>query len=286
LSVALAVCALGWLAAAAPPADPYSPEANSTPFEKKAVEKPAAAEAAAPAPEAKPAEAAPEQTPPPAAKAEVAPAETKPEAAPAEAPKQPESAPAAATKTPDWWGPIRDATGAEVDKAAAPAGSQPQKTAAEAIQPSGAKSVLKGIYALLVVLALIVGTYAVLLRLRRHAPMLAGGEFASVVGRLSLDSRFALHFVRVGDKVLLLGVTAQNINILEVFDAATFEQNRIAPDQPVEPQHDFLAHLRASTETLNPIASGSEDEELLSLRGDIERLKRYLEEGSRVDPKS
>lgn len=252
MSIVPVLCVLASWGVAAVPADPHSPEANSAPFDQ-AIEKPVAQPAAMPP--------APEATP---------------------------TAPTAETKTdvaPDMAG-ILDAVGAEMEKAEGTAAAAAQTPAKATLEPkSGLASLLQGIYALVIVLLLIGAAYALLMRLRRHAPMLGGGEFASVVGRLHLDTRFALHFVRVGDKVLLLGVTAQNINILEAFDAATFNLEHTKAMPEVESQHDFMDHLRASTHALNPMTpGGADDEEIVSLRGDIERLKRYLEEGPRVDP--
>lgn len=259
LSVVVALCVLASWTVTAAPVDPHSPEANSAPFEQAAetpAAQPAPAEAAAPAPVP-----SPEVTP---------------------------SAPPATTNAnvPADIADKLNAVGAEMDKAEGAASENiPSPNENADPPPSGLAAVLRGVYALLIVIVLIVAAYAVLIRLRRHAPMLAGGEFASVVGRLHLDTRFALHFVRVGDKVLLLGVTSQNINILEAFDAATFNLEHTKPMPEVESPHDFMDHLRASTHALNPMTpGGADDEEIVSLRGDIERLKRYLEEGPRVDP--
>jgi flagellar biosynthetic protein FliO len=248
MSIVLALCALAAWTATAAPVDPHSPEANSAPFEQTIEE------------------AAPAASPP----AEITP--TAPAATTA----------AASAEMAD----ILNAVGAEMDKAEGAAAEKAQEPAKDAEKPApGLGSLLRGVYALIIVLVLIIAAYALLARLRRHAPMLGGGEFASVVGRLHLDTRFALHFVRVGDKVLLLGVTAQNINILEAFDAATFNLEHTTATPTVESQHDFMEHLRASSHALNPMApGGADDEEIVSLRGDIERLKRYLEEGPRVDP--
>lgn len=328
IRIVLALCVLAGVAAAAPgdpyapeandesaaqtvkaaapeakPAETVAPKAAVAPkpvevAAPKAAAAPKPVEAAAPkAVTAPKAEAVPakseEATTPQAAAAAPAPA---PEPAAVEAPAQP--APAAAApqpaatpdsgKTPDWWGPIRDATNAEIDKSAAANSGTIGPATSTAASPASAStggSLWRGLSALLIVLALIVASYALLIRIRRHAPMLAGGDFATVVGRLPLDPRFALHFVRVGEKVLLLGVTAQSINVLEVFDAASFQQGGGEAVPEAENHQDFLAHLRASGAALNPMTPGAaDDEDIVSLRGDIERLKRYLQETPNVDP--
>lgn len=245
--------------------DPYSPEANSEAFPEPA------------APQADP---APAQEPP----ADPAPAEEQPAPeATGEAPPPP-AAPPVEEPFPGW-NKLQQETGAAMgDEGADPLAEGGPASAPE--PRSGWKTVASTFSALLIVLALIIGCYVALGRLRRHAPMLGGGELAQVIGRLHLDPRYALHFVRVGDRVLLLGVSQQSVALLETFDGAAFDPAEGATPTTESPQ-DFLAHLRASGEALNPMpASADDDEEIVSLRGDIERLKRYLEEGPRSDPEN
>jgi len=260
LGLALVACVFSPMAAPAP--DPYAPEANSEPFPEEA--------APAPAPEAAP---APTDEPVPAPAEPAAPAE----ASAPEAPAPEEAFPG--------WDQIRDRTGKALEASGAEAGPEAESVSTAAEAPAGWKTALNSVSALFFVLALIVGCYVLLLRLRRHAPMLGGGELAQPLGRLHLDPRYALHFVRVGERVLVLGVTAQNVSLLETLDAAAFDRSGAASE--TETPQDFLAHLRASGEALNPLAVGAEDdEEIASLRGDIERLKRYLEEGPPRDSES
>lgn len=131
-------------------------------------------------------------------------------------------------------------------------------------------------------LILIVGYAA--RRLGRKTPLLAGAGLGEILGRLHLARGVSLHFVRTGGRVLVVGVTSNALSLVAEFAASAFEGE--APDAALAGEGPrpgpFLAQLRESAETLSePAARGDEDDEIASLRGDIQRLQRYLKEESR-----
>ena len=176
---------------------------------------------------------------------------------------------------------------AEMDKAAnAPplAPVTPESPADRSMFLVGAKT----FSSLLVVLALILVLVFLAKKYGKHTPLLAGSDLAKVLGKVYLAPRVSLHFVRTGGKVLVIGVTQNAIAVVGEFDAAAFETEpaETTPEGPAaEPDEaspdSFLDQLKASLQgaanTAAPLRD--EDADIASLRQDIQRLQRYLEEG-------
>jgi len=123
---------------------------------------------------------------------------------------------------------------------------------------------------------------AMLRKYARRTPLLAGQRLGTVMGKVHLSPRHALHFVRTGSRILVLGVTQGTITLLTEFDAAAFEaslEEVEVKEEAVSPGG-FLAQLRASAGGLQQSAP-TPDEDLASLRSDIQRLHTFLQEGSR-----
>ena len=149
---------------------------------------------------------------------------------------------------------------------------------------------LRGFFALCVVLALILFVYYGARRWGKKVPLLAGASLGSVLGRIHLERGTTLHFVRTGGRVLVVGVNGNAVSLVSDFDAAAFdsfesgpeEENEAAP--PFNPDS-FLAQLQASSRAVGPglemEQTPVDDDEIAALRGDIQRLQRYLREESR-----
>lgn len=156
--------------------------------------------------------------------------------------------------------------------------------------PSMAPNFVQGLLALSFVIALILIAYWALQRWGKRVPMLAGAHLGKVLGRVYLDRGTTLHFVQVGEKVLLVGVNANSVSLLGEFSSTVFNGHASAPAMggaavapaPFNPDS-FLAELRtrsaqfAQTERV----PRAEEDEIASLRGDIQRLQRYLREENR-----
>jgi len=147
--------------------------------------------------------------------------------------------------------------------------------------------ILRGIFALCVVLALILLAYAAVRRWGQKMPLVAGGQYGQVLGRLYLDRGAALHFVRVRDRVLIVGVATGSVSLVAEVPASEFGASP-AFEGGGEPEafnaDSFLAQLHAhSAELVRPgeVIDSTEEDEIAALRGDIQRLQRYLREESR-----
>ena len=103
--------------------------------------------------------------------------------------------------------------------------------------------------------------------------LLSGQNLGNVIGKVYLEPRASLMYVKTGGRVLVLGVTPQNINPVAEFEESVFEAPAASPADTTS----FLARLQERP-ALNPIR---EDEEITSLRGDIQRLKDFLRESKR-----
>ncbi|MBI2431660.1 MAG: flagellar biosynthetic protein FliO [Candidatus Hydrogenedentes bacterium] len=131
--------------------------------------------------------------------------------------------------------------------------------------------------------AIIFGLY-LLRKYARRTPLLAGQDLGVVLGRVYLNPKTSIHFVKTGGRVLLIGVTPQQVSLLSEFDAAASEELAAVGSTPAEPRREtvasnFLAELQANNAALRqPIR---EDDDLVSLRSDIQRLQQSLQEKMR-----
>ncbi len=151
-------------------------------------------------------------------------------------------------------------------------------------------SMWRGVFALCIVIALILIVYYGLRRWGKKVPLLAGANLASVLGRIHLERGTTLHFLRTGGRVLIVGVNANAVSLVADFDASAFEsqsedsEGASEPAAPFNPDG-FLAQLQASSQAIGPRPETDEvpvdDDEIAALRGDIQRLQRYLREESR-----
>ncbi len=183
--------------------------------------------------------------------------------------------------------PLTRQIGEEMDRRAAEAAANTD-TANIPPPPTSMSSALRSLSALFVVIALILLVYYAARRWGKRVPMLAGAHLGKVLGRLYLDRGTALHFVQVGEKILLIGANANSVSLLGEFSAAGIHRGVDAQAPvgaaaiPFNPDS-FLAELRARSQDLTSTqrVPKAEEDEIANLRGDIQRLQRYLREENR-----
>jgi len=212
-----------------------------------------------------------------------------PEAANPEAPAaQPNPAPGTAVQKPAEPANVPDffrAYQAEWDKAAATTANDSASSAAENAPANRGWHyyMIRSTIGLLSVCGGILLLGYLLRRYGKRNPLLAGQRLGVVVGKVHLGPKAALHFVKTGGRMLVIGVTPNSISHIADFDSEAFElaaeSDTIKPEESIK-SNNFLAQLHAQTEELRaePV-----DDDLASLRGDIQRLKQYLQESSRAD---
>ncbi len=147
-------------------------------------------------------------------------------------------------------------------------------------------ALLQGLAALLGTLALFLLLLAVLKRWGRRSPLLTGTGLGEMIGRITLSPQASIHFIRVKNEVLVVGVTQQSVNLIRTMDAELFdaEEELEMPSGATEGAEpiDFIAQLQASQSAMGQAAtSANMDEELDSLKGDLQRLKQYFQESTR-----
>ncbi len=182
---------------------------------------------------------------------------------------------------------------------------------------SSTRGFLQWLGAFLIVLAMIVlSGYGIRLA-SRFAPRLMGGRSAllggmrlgQVIGRIYLEPRASLHFVRTGGRVLVIGVTQSHISLVSEFEASSYEaeslnepaptniseavpptENRSespAPSTPGAPSFlSFLLGRVKAHDTPQPAPRSLDDADITALRGDIKRLQQYLKDTSGGDSNS
>ena len=156
---------------------------------------------------------------------------------------------------------------------------------------STARSFLQGGVAFCVVIALILIAYYLLNRYGKKTPIFAGASLGQILGRLHLSSKAMLYFVRVKDKVLVVGVSTNEVTRIAEFDAALFESTvePVLPQAATKPaKQSFIQELKEQTQPKAPAvapqpapAEPPVDDEIAALRNDLERLQQYLQESSR-----
>ncbi len=154
---------------------------------------------------------------------------------------------------------------------------------------------LQVLASLLLVLGLILLLSYAMRRFGKGTPLMGGAGLGKVLGRIYLTPRSSLHFVRVGERVLVIGVSPAQVSLVSQFDAETFEAPVLqepasesspndAPENSRKNIASFLDHLQ--NRTAPPESDSSSvvsDDEIASLRNEIQRLQAYLKEGRRGD---
>jgi len=143
---------------------------------------------------------------------------------------------------------------------------------------------------LLLLCGLLVLVVYALKRFGAKTPMLAGSNLGTPMGRVHLAPRVALHYVRTGGRVLVIGVTQNDIAPVAEFDEAAFDAYLTSGDADADTSS-FQAVLGKTTLLDEPEGrphaganrggSAPEDDELAALRTDLDRLRRYLQESPR-----
>lgn len=207
---------------------------------------------------------------------------------------------------PAFWSTYQEQLNAILDEGA-PAEEEPATGAAGLDEPEDmgpgrflpdlGRPYLQTIMALLVVLGVFILLAYGLRRLGQRTSVFPQSNVASVIGRVYLTPRVSLHFIRTGDKVLVVGVGQNEPSLLTEFPADSFEQQQQMPAQGFSatrgdsrenvgqqrPGEEFWAELQAKTRELtrdeqNP---SSDTADVNSLRDDIQRLRQTLQESSR-----
>ncbi|MCC6697703.1 MAG: flagellar biosynthetic protein FliO [Candidatus Hydrogenedentes bacterium] len=213
----------------------------------------------------------------------VAPPPPTEEVPPAEAPEA--EPPEAEQPVPQWFKDAQESIGVAMDEGAGAADESEGALSGEG-EPRArglGQNVVQSFVALLIVLALILLCVYLLKRFGKQTPLLAGSGLGTVLGRIYLSPKASLHFIKVRNTVLVVGVTPAGMSSIARLDASLFEDasgqsaNSPAPNAPGS----FLAHLKSSRQTGTPKDADSEDDEIAALRGDLARLQQYLQETSR-----
>lgn len=119
-------------------------------------------------------------------------------------------------------------------------------------------------------------------RFGARTPALAGLRLGNVLGRIYLTPKASLHYVKTGDRVLVVGVTPAGIHLITEFAADAFEAQLAEPAQAPGANSDdsrlnFLEYINAAQKP----DRASADDDLANLRGEIQRLSEFLRESSR-----
>lgn len=181
--------------------------------------------------------------------------------------------------SPDFLRAVQD----EFDRAAAP--QEPGATATPGTTDRGwGYYVVRGLFGLCIACAGILLLGYLARKYGRKNPFLAGRHLGTVLGRVHLSPRASLHYVHSGNRVLVIGLTQNTIAPITEFDAADFDTQ----SEPGAKQGDanqapdavsFLQLLKNEAEENSEATSTlAADEELAALRGDLQRLRQYLQE--------
>lgn len=148
-------------------------------------------------------------------------------------------------------------------------------------------STVKAISSLCVVVALILVATYLLKRMGGKTPLLAGASMGQILGRVHLNSRNALYFVRTAGKILVVGVSPSGMAPIAEFDAEALEgPEEVVPSArtaaPERSASTFKQQLAAGLrDSLAPEPDAAvDDEEIAALRRDVRRLQQLLQDSS------
>lgn len=167
----------------------------------------------------------------------------------------------------------------------------PSDTRTSRPQDRSEVSYIKAFGALLLVLALIVLGGYLLRRFSPKASLLKGLSLADILGRVYLNPRATLYFVKTGGRVLVIGVTPAQINLVAEFDASAFQEVEEKPSETEadaqEKKNSFarllaLVRHRTREEEVQRHENQTEDS-IKALHEEILRLQQYLKEMSRSE---
>lgn len=194
----------------------------------------------------------------------------------------------------------------------APADEEPDSAAAEApplfddedLAPrSFQDNLLRVIFWLCILMAAFLSATYLIRTLGQRARLIPADSLASIIGRIYLAPRYSLHFVRTGGRVLVVGITPTSMNLIAEFDDDAFPGETPPPASNGEQKSEeskgrekavrFIEELKQHqrkmaperTGAASPAASGAEDEEIVSLRGDIARLQQLLRDSANDPPR-
>ncbi len=183
--------------------------------------------------------------------------------------------------------PVMDALRTEYERGAgADAAPQrpgaPESAAASTDPPTTVEYLMRAFAGLLAICAAIIFLGYGVRKYGKHTPIMAGQHLGRHLGTVHLTPKAALHYVKSGDKVLVIGLTPTAITAIAEFPAAAFDAPRegASTDPVSEKTQAFFKQLReaakgAKAETPSKPA---EDDDIAALRGDVQRLQRHIEE--------
>ncbi|GMV93227.1 MAG: hypothetical protein AMXMBFR82_30050 [Candidatus Hydrogenedentota bacterium] len=209
----------------------------------------------------------------------------RPEEEPATLPDTPPAPPRQEAPVPGWWKEAQDSLNQAMDERSGEGGDTSGEPGGDAPSSDGSRSfgrnVAQGFIALCLVVALILICTYFLKRFGGRTPLLAGANLGTVLGKVYLTPKIALHFVQVKNVVLVVGVSPNGVSAVTQLSAALFEDLAQPTARANDRQLDFLSELSAATGQQSPADSEAEDDEIASLKGDLARLQKYLQETSR-----
>lgn len=229
-------------------------------------------------------------------------------------------APAPAAREPvTYWDEYQralDEAASETDAAPAPDSAEPEAAEApptQGVSPfdeaeTGPRSfqdnLLRVVFWLCILMAAFLMATYFIRTLGQRARLIPADSLATVIGRVYLAPRYSLHFVRTGGRVLVVGVTPTSMNPIAEFEDDAFPREtsaaasngaKRADDAPArEKAVRFLDELKQHQRKMTApesaggapkSASGGEDEEIVSLRGDIARLQQLLRDAPHDPPR-
>jgi flagellar biogenesis protein FliO len=185
----------------------------------------------------------------------------------------------------EWWKDAQDSLDKAIDERRGQSDVAPGEPDGSAADRDSARglgyNVAQGFVALCIVIALILFCTYLVKRFGARTPLLAGASLGTVLGKVYLTPKVSLHFVRVKDIVLVIGVTPTGISTVAQLNGSLFHDATAPQDaRPNDRQMDFLSQLNAAGQS-PARAAETEDDEIAELKGDLARLQKYLQETTR-----
>ena len=181
--------------------------------------------------------------------------------------KQPESE--TEKSVPEWFGRFRDtpenAVAGNVDA------EPPTKSPLPDPMSNLKQLAVKAMFTLCLLCGLFILAAYFFRKFASNSPLLAGPHLGKVLGKVYLDPKTILHYVHSGSRVLVIGVTRQQMTLITEFDAIEFDLEEEEKDSGAPKEMPFVNALDAALQQ-----SQHDEDDIRTLRGDIERLREHL----------
>lgn len=147
----------------------------------------------------------------------------------------------------------------------------------EQVKTTGGASVWVALFSLIIVIGLIFGVYYVFRKFVPNMPRIRSGKAVQFLARRYLDTKNSLALIKVGNRILLIGITLDGMSLLAEFsEEKEIDEimSGIAPEEVASKQGSFIDIIKRAFRQSEPTR---EEEELSKIGVEVEKVRKQVE---------